>query len=115
MDDDLQAAVDQINMRLDYIEDHIVAMSQAGSRLIYIPMGRATYRPTDLGHVPPEVVDLARAGKRKDAIIKYRELTGADVEQAKTAVDGRRLNRLAIPQTSSQSRTMVGWRGRACG
>ena len=84
---DLQAELNQMNERLDYIEEHIVAMSKAGARLIYVPMGRADHRPTDPGHVPPEVVELVRAGKRKDAIVRYRGLTGADVEQAKAVVD----------------------------
>jgi hypothetical protein len=89
MDDGaFQAALNQINERLDYIEDHIVSMSHAGARLIYVPMGRAEHRPTDPSDVPDEVVELARAGKRKDAIVRYRALTGADVQQAQTVVDG---------------------------
>jgi hypothetical protein len=89
MDDgEVQAALNQINERLDYIEDHIVRMSQAGARLLYVPMGRADQRPPDPGNVPPEVVELARAGKRKDAIVRYRALTGADPAQATAVVDG---------------------------
>ncbi len=51
-------------------------------------MGRADHRPTDPIIVPAEVVELVRAGKRKDAIIRYRALTGADVQQAQAVVDG---------------------------
>ncbi len=64
-DDDVQAALNQINERLDYIEEHIVNMSQAGARLIYVPMGRADHRPTDPSYVPPEVVELVRAGSAR--------------------------------------------------
>ncbi len=38
-EDDVQAALNQINARLDYIEGHIVDMSRAGARLAYVPMG----------------------------------------------------------------------------
>ena len=86
-DPDLQATLNQINDRLDYIESHIVAMSQAGARLAYVPMGRAERTPTDPSNVPAEVADLIRAGKRKDAFVRYRELTGADVAQARAALD----------------------------
>jgi hypothetical protein len=37
--------------------------------------------------VPPEVVALAQAGKRANAAIRYRQLTGADVKQALAVVD----------------------------
>jgi hypothetical protein len=86
-DSDVQATLNQISERLDYIEDHIVAMSQGGARQIYIPMGRADHRPTDPNVVPPEIAELVRAGKRKDAIVRYRELTGSDVQHAITVVD----------------------------
>ena len=88
MDDDARAALDQIQDRLDYIEDHIVEMSKFGAQILYAPMGRADHRPTDPGHVPDEVVQLARAGKQRDAIVKYRELTGADPKYAASIVDG---------------------------
>jgi len=87
MDDDVRAALDQIQDRLDYIEEHIVQMSKFGAQVLYAPMGRADHRPTDPGHVPDEVIQLAHAGKRRDAIVKYRELTGADPQAAATVVD----------------------------
>ncbi len=87
MDDDTAAALEQINRRLDYIEDHIVAMSRSGARLAYVPMGRAAAPPTDASRVPPEIVELARAGKRKEAIVRYRELTGAGAQDAIAMVD----------------------------
>ncbi len=89
MDDaQLEARLNQIDERLDYIEEHLVAMSRAGARLAYVPMGRAATRPTDASNVPDEVVALAQAGKRKEAVVRYRELTGADVQHAISVVDG---------------------------
>jgi hypothetical protein len=88
MDDETQTALEQNNNRLDYIEEHIVSMSRFGSQLPFVAMGRADHRPTDPAHIPPEVVELARAGKRRQAIVKYRELTGGDVQQAQSVVDG---------------------------
>ncbi len=38
--------------------------------------------------VPPEVVELARAGKKLDAITKYRELTDATFNDARSVVEG---------------------------
>jgi hypothetical protein len=87
VDDDVRAVLGQIQDRLDYIEEHIARMSKFGAQILYAPMGRADHRPTDPGHVPDEVVALARAGKRKDAIVKYRELTGADPKYAASIVD----------------------------
>ena len=74
----LQPALDRLNERLDHIEEHLVHMGNAvGYR----------YAPFDSG-VPPEVKDLARAGKTVEAIRLYRSLTGASLEQAQTAVRG---------------------------
>jgi hypothetical protein len=88
MEDDVLAALEQINRRLDYVEDHILSMSKAGSRLIFVPMGRSSENPKAPSQVPAEVLQLAQAGKRKDAIVKYRELTGAGPQEAIAAVDG---------------------------
>ncbi len=63
-------------------------MSKWGAGRPFVPMGRADHPPTDPGNVPPEVAELTQAGKRKDAVTRYRELTGADVEQAIAAIDG---------------------------
>ena len=35
---------------------------------------------------PPEVVELARSGRRLEAIRRYRELTGATPEEARAVV-----------------------------
>ena len=39
------------------------------------------------GHLPDEVVELARAGKTTQAISAYRRLTGATLLEAKTTVE----------------------------
>jgi ribosomal protein L7/L12 len=36
--------------------------------------------------VPPEVVELARAGNTLEAIKQYRALTGADLDEARDVV-----------------------------
>jgi ribosomal protein L7/L12 len=36
---------------------------------------------------PPEVVELAQSGKKIAAVKRYRELTGAGLQEAKEAVD----------------------------
>jgi ribosomal protein L7/L12 len=87
MEDDVLSALEQVNQRLDYIEEHILSMSKAGARVAFVPMGRSGSRPTDPDQVPTEVVELARAGKRRDAIVRYRELTGAGPQEAIALVD----------------------------
>jgi ribosomal protein L7/L12 len=37
--------------------------------------------------VPPDVVMLARSGKKIEAIKRYRQLTNADLKTAKNVVD----------------------------
>jgi hypothetical protein len=87
MDDEVRAALDQIQDRLD-IEGHSVELSRFGAQILEAPMGRAGQRPTDPSHVPDELAVLARAGKRRDVIVKDRELTGADPKYATSIVDG---------------------------
>jgi len=88
LDDETRAAFEQVNSRLDYIEEHIAAMSKYGAQLPYAPMGREDHRPSDPDHVPQEVIDLARAGNRKEAITRYRALTAASPQEAIAIVDG---------------------------
>jgi ribosomal protein L7/L12 len=45
------------------------------------------YEPPS-ANAPPEVVELVRAGRVLDAITRYRELTGASLEEARAMVDG---------------------------
>ena len=67
-----------IGMRLDAMEDQISKLSaEAG-----IPYTRTK------AEVPQEVKDIARTGDTLGAIKKYRELTGAGMEEAKSALAG---------------------------
>jgi ribosomal protein L7/L12 len=73
---ELQSSFNKLNERLDYMEQHLVAMgAAAGYR----------YAPFDSG-MPPDVEALARGGKMLEAMKLYRELTGASFDQAKAAV-----------------------------
>jgi ribosomal protein L7/L12 len=38
--------------------------------------------------MPPEVAQLAEAGDKRGAIAKYRELTGAGLQEAQAAIEG---------------------------
>ncbi len=42
---------------------------------------------TPAAGAPAEVVELARSGDRMAAIMKYRELTGAGLDEAKAVVE----------------------------
>lgn len=66
-----------IKAHLDRVEAQVVLISQH--------LG-LSYAVEDLG-VPQEVMDLARAGNRLQAIAKYRELTNTDLEEARQVVD----------------------------
>jgi hypothetical protein len=84
MDDaEIRDALEVINKRLDWIEESLGRVIG----LQYAPMGRADHRP-DETPVPAEIQELAQAGKTKEAVKRYRELTGADVRQAQRVVDG---------------------------
>ena len=43
---------------------------------------------TTASQTPPDVVALARAGKKLDAVKRYRELTGASFDEARGVIDG---------------------------
>jgi ribosomal protein L7/L12 len=86
LDDETRAAIEQINQRLDHIENHIVNMSKTGTAgLSYTPMGR---NAPDTSGVPQEVLELMQAGDRMGAIRRYRELTGMSTSEAADAIDG---------------------------
>ena len=54
------------------------------------PMGGPAdpYADPRAGGIPPEVLMLARSGKKIQAIKLYRELTDADLKTAKNVIDG---------------------------
>jgi hypothetical protein len=82
MDDDVAAAIELVNKRLDWIEESLTR----DIGLQYKPMGRADHRP-DETPVPPEIQELVARGKTKEAIARFRELTGADLKQAQAALE----------------------------
>jgi ribosomal protein L7/L12 len=75
-------AIEAINKRLDWIEE---ALGRVVG-LQYTPMGRADHRP-DETEVPPEIQELVQHGKTNEAIKRYRELTGASMQQAQAALE----------------------------
>ena len=73
---DIEPVIQGLAKRLDYIEEHLVHLGEAvGYR----------YAPMNSG-VPPEVKELVRVGKTLEALRRYREVTGASLEQAKAVV-----------------------------
>jgi ribosomal protein L7/L12 len=81
MDD---AAIELMNKRMDWIEETLQNLARIEG-LSYVMMGRADHRPDDIP-VPQEVVDLVSAGKKMDAVKRYRELTGLGFAEAQAAV-----------------------------
>ena len=73
---DLQQIFQRINDRIRAIEEHLVVLSEKAGVAYSLP-GEG---------LPKEVIELARAGKTLEAIKLYRELTNADFEIAKAAV-----------------------------
>lgn len=72
----LSSYVDQIFKRLQGVEDQLAILSEKAG----VPYSRPG------ADVPAEVRQLAQAGDRLGAIKKYRELTGAGLEQAQAAI-----------------------------
>ena len=69
-----------LGARLDHIEEQLERIANAGG------VDYATF--AEVNQVPDEVVQLAQAGDRLGAIKKFRELTGANFEQASEIVAG---------------------------
>jgi hypothetical protein len=78
---DVEAAIEVINKRLDWIEESLERVIG----LQYKPMGRAEHRPDEIP-IPPEIQELVQQGKAKEAIARYRELTGSSLQQAQEAI-----------------------------
>ena len=72
----LSSYVDQIFERLRAIEAQLALLSEKAG----VPYAAAAQ------DAPAEVVELVQAGDRMGAIRKYRELTGAGMEEAQEAV-----------------------------
>jgi ribosomal protein L7/L12 len=76
----LTAHFETTNRRLDHIEQQL----QLLAKTVGVPY--ATWAESE--NVPDEVIELARAGKTLEAVGRYRELTGANLEQARSVVAG---------------------------
>jgi ribosomal protein L7/L12 len=81
-----------INRRLALLEDQVRRLSEAAgvpSPTFASDVGTTASGQREAG-VPAEVVSLARAGNAIAAIKLLRELTGADLREAKAVVDSLR-------------------------
>ena len=74
----LNRRLDKISERFGAIEAHLAILSEEAG-VHYCP-------PAE--EVPPEVAELARSGDQLGAIKRSRELTGADLAEARNAVLG---------------------------
>ncbi len=70
-----------INERLRALEAH----AERVGRQLGVPFGDLTMTS---GGVPEDVIALARAGNKIEAIKRYRALTGVGLREAKDAIDG---------------------------
>jgi ribosomal protein L7/L12 len=68
--------IEAINERLRRLEGQIETLSER----VGVPFASPT------AALPPDVVELARANKRIEAIKRYRELTNASLEEARQVV-----------------------------
>jgi len=75
---DLHPAFARLAQRFDAIEAQLSILSEK----LCVP-----FEPLN-AQVPPEVVELARAGKTLEAITKYRALTNASIDDARSVVMG---------------------------
>jgi hypothetical protein len=72
----LQEHFAAISRKFEHLEKQIALLSEK----LGVPYEAAA------GDVPVEVVELVHAGKDMEAIKKYRELTGANGEEARAAI-----------------------------
>ena len=76
----LTAHFETTNQRLDHIEQQLQFIAKT------VGVAYATWAESQ--NVPDEVIELARAGKQLEAIQRYLQLTGANIEQARSIVAG---------------------------
>jgi hypothetical protein len=74
----LEVELEQIRQRCRNIEAQLAILSEK--------VGVPYINPS--ASVPPEVTELARAGKRLDAMKRYRELTNATADEARAVIQG---------------------------
>ena len=73
---DVEPRFNGISKRLENIEASLMAVAEK----LGVPF---TPPSADL---PPDVVELVRAGQRLEAVKRYRQLTGADVKEAQARI-----------------------------
>jgi hypothetical protein len=76
-DETLSGLVEALTERVRALEAQLVLVSRKCGVPYTVPVAS----------VPEDVVALVEAGDRLGAIKRYRELTGADVEQARDAIN----------------------------
>jgi large subunit ribosomal protein L7/L12 len=77
-----------INRRLGMLEEQVRVLSEAlGVPCPAFTSDVGSLASTQQGGVPAEVVSLARSGNKIAAIKLLREITGADLREAKDVVD----------------------------
>jgi ribosomal protein L7/L12 len=109
-DPNLSAQIEQISLRLQAVENQLAVVSrQLGIPFLQMPAvtdpapgvyydpGTSSYDPAaepspfldpGLGDIPPDIVAMARSGKKIQAIKRYREMTNCDLRTAKRIIDG---------------------------
>lgn len=80
-----QFDAEQLLRRFDKINERLRA-SEAQLALLSEKAGVPYEAPSE--GAPPDVVELAAAGKTLEAIKRYRELTGVDLDTARDVVTG---------------------------
>jgi ribosomal protein L7/L12 len=76
MDSAVRHNLDALTQRVRVLEANVAVLAEAA--------GMTIASPTDA--IPDEVKALVLDGKRLQAMAKYRELTGAGMEEARSAV-----------------------------
>ena len=76
----LAARVAELERKVEYLMQRLGAGTP-------VPSGTMGMSPTP---VPPDVVELARAGHKIEAIKRYREVSGVGLREAKDAIDAIR-------------------------
>jgi ribosomal protein L7/L12 len=78
----LEARVAQLEQQLRSADAQANSVAQEASGFTYVSDGQAADPATD-----PRIAELVGSGKKIEAIKLYRELTGAGLAEAKSAID----------------------------
>jgi len=77
---ELEAHFNALGQRMDHIEAQLSLIAKT------VGVAYATY--AESLNMPEDVVALVRAGKPLEAVARYRELTGANLDQARDVIAG---------------------------